>query len=249
MRRPPITSSPCCTRSPPTSERSSRATRSATSRPVCLRGSPSRSGAIADLLAESGVPLDVVVLHDGLAREDDFSAADVERYRTVVAAGCHTLSARQLAGLADYLERGGELAVHGAFAENLPIERRAILTHPRTRRVATADVESLVGRPPQVVVPADLDLATTVRVVGDGSSAVHVVNYAYDSERDAVCVADDCTLRVRLAAPHTRAVLHRPGHGPAELAVARDGDLHSCTLDRLETYAIIHFQRGAERSG
>ena len=205
--------------------------------------------AIADLLAESGVPLDVVVLHDGLAREDDFSAADVERYRTLVAAGCHTLSARQLAGLAEYLERGGELAVHGAFAENLPIERRPVLTHPRTRHLATADVESLVGRPPQVVVPAELDLATTVRVVDDGSSAVHLVNYAYDWERDAVRVAHDCSLRVRLAARHARAVLHRPGHGPAELAVARDGDLHTVTLERLETYAIVHFQRAAERSG
>jgi hypothetical protein len=40
-------------------------------------------------------------------------------------------------------------------------------------------------------------------------------------------------------------VLHRPGHSPTELAVARDGHVHTCTLDRLETYAIVHFQRGA----
>jgi len=198
----------------------------------------------AGLLAESGVPLDVVVLHDGFTREDDFSAAAVRRYRTLVAAGCHTLTARQLAGLAGYLEQGGELAVYGAFAENLPTEREPILAHAGTRRVATAGVERLVGRPPQVVVPAGLDLATTVRALEDGSAAVHLVNYAYDAERDAVGVAHDCTLRVRLAAPHARAVLHRPGHEPADLRVARDGDVHTCTLDRLETYAIVHFRRG-----
>lgn len=200
---------------------------------------------VANLLAESGVPLDVIVLHDGLTPEDR-SAADVRRYRTLVAAGCHTLSARQLAGLTDYLERGGELAVYGAFAEDQPMARNAVLQHSRTRRANTAAVEALVGCPPQVSVPAELDLATTVRPVDDGGRAVHLANYAYDAERDAVGVVRDLPLRVRLPDSHARATLHRPGHAPTELAVEREENVRTCTLDELEIYAIVHFQRGWE---
>ena len=148
--------------------------------------------------------------------------------------------------LSEYLAGGGELTIQGEFAENLRGEREAILAHPRTRRVAAADVEALVGRPPQVVVPAELDLATTVRPVEGGGSALHVVNYAYDADRDAVVVAPDCTLRVRLAEPHVRATVHRPGEPPAELPVGHEGGMHTCTLDQLGTYAIVHFQQAGE---
>jgi hypothetical protein len=186
----------------------------------------------ASALAGAGLPIDVVVLHDGRHRVDDLAPGDVAGYRTLVAAGCHTLTPRQLDVLAGHLDAGGELLVSGRFAGE------HLLDLPGARRVE--DVVAAVA--PQVVVPAGVDVATTIRALPGGGHAVHVVNYAHDEAADAVVPARDWELRFRVPGPAARATLHRPGEPPAPVALARDGEHLVAIVDRLDIYAIVEVQ-------
>jgi hypothetical protein len=127
----------------------------------------------------------------------------------------------------------GYRAVVAAGCHTLTGRQRAALTEAVTVDDVLAD--------PQVVVPEGLELATTLRRT-DGGTALHVVNYAYDPERDAAVPARDCALAVRLPHDARTATLHAPGREAQPLAVHRDGDRHAVTLPELGIYAIVHFR-------
>ena len=156
-------------------------------------------------LADAGVPYDVVIFPDGVTAPDRVSEDSLSRYRTVVLPDCHYLTDQQAAALHGYLDGGGCAVVTGGLGDNLEPEVRGPLsTHPGLRRTVLDDLAALTPFGPQVTTSADL--AVNVARLADGSAAVHLLNYGYDRDADAV------RPRRRRRADRPAAVRARHGH-------------------------------------
>lgn len=191
-------------------------------------------------LSRSGRTFDVVVLPDEEQRATDVTADSLARYDVLVVPDAWNLSAGQHRLLADFLERGGRVVVHGAYATQLPPQVAAeVLGHERT--IVVEAVGDVAGHTTQDVVGAfDESLAVSVHALADGSQAVHVVNFAYDEALDAVRERRDVELGLRTDRAVRRAVLHAPGAAPAELQPRHAAGVVSVTVPVLGPYVVVH---------
>jgi hypothetical protein len=80
--------------------------------------------------------------------------------------------------------------------------------------------------------------------LSDAAVAVHLVNYDYDRESDAVRVHRDVELRVRLDVPRSQAVVVTPGRPNPEVAVTVAGDVHTVRLEEIGAYAVLVLHDG-----
>jgi hypothetical protein len=198
-----------------------------------------------EALAGSAVPFDVVLFPDGETAPDRVGAEALSRYRTIVLPDCFSLTAGQARALREVLDAGSLLVVTDRFAETLPAqEREELLAHPGLRHASADDVGSLVPHGPQVEVSTPLGV--NVARLADGAAAVHLVNYDYDSEADAVRVRDDVTVSVRLPFEVGWAVHHDAGGRSTELAVTSKGDLHTVTVPQAGVYGVVELRHDRE---
>jgi hypothetical protein len=188
-------------------------------------------------------PYDVVVFPDGELRPDTLTAAELSRYRLLVAPDCGHLTGPQADLLDAHLEAGGRLAVIGALGENLDEARRArILTHSGTARCRLDDdPSSALPGGPQVIVQPALDAAVCIHEVGDGV-AVHVLRYAYDPALDRVPALDSLRLSIRLAGRFTSCLALTP-EGERASMLSHAGGVHTVTVEQVPLYTVIHLIR------
>ncbi|HEY7042045.1 MAG TPA: hypothetical protein VH419_00090, partial [Nocardioidaceae bacterium] len=152
--------------------------------------------AVTETMARSAVPFDVAIYADGVTAEDRASSAALARYRTVVLPDCHLLTEGQTDALLGYLDGGGTVVVVDRFAETMPDARDAILDHPGTRRGDRNDLDTLLPYGRQVVI--DAPFAANIQQLSDGACAVHLINYDYVPETDAVRPVLDTRVGVTL---------------------------------------------------
>ncbi len=105
-----------------------------------------------------------------------------------------------------------------------------------------ADVDALLPSGRQVVTTAGC--ATNLHRLVDGTIALHLVNYGYDREADAVLPVTDVDVAVTLPSPRTGARLVSPDGTDRRLEVRQVDGRHVVTLDRLGVYAIVVFDDG-----
>ncbi|HYI57670.1 MAG TPA: hypothetical protein VEX66_05840 [Microlunatus sp.] len=78
--------------------------------------------------------------------------------------------------------------------------------------------------------------------------AAHLINYDYDTERDAVPPILDLELSIRLPGRSRRAEVIAPGRPAAESAVAYVGGRHRVRIDAgLYTIVVFHPDDEADR--
>lgn len=190
----------------------------------------------ADVLALRDQPFDVVVFHDGDLRVDDASAAQLGRYRQVVCPGCTALSDQQVEALAGYLEQGGSVTVVGALRAASGADVAGLLDHPGTHVVD--DAHRVEPDSPQVVLVGAGSTGVNLTRTGEGTTAVHLVNYDYDSAEDRTVRHEEVQVSVRLPHAVTTATVIAPGREPCTSEVTSDGGVHRFCVRDLDQYAI-----------
>jgi len=199
-------------------------------------------------LAGAAVPFDVVLFADGVTAEDRVDVDLLRRYRTLVLPSCSFLTPAQGTALTGYLEGGGRLVVTGDLGLNLPDELRDRLTaHAGTVSAKHTDVDGMLPTGRQVVLDGVDDVAVNIHRLADGAVAVHLVNYAYDRDRDEVRVRPDVQLSVALPGSRTHATVLTHTGAVQGLSLTADGDRYRLTLPELPLYAIVVFHDGTHR--
>lgn len=198
-------------------------------------------------LSRASRTYDVVPLPDEGLRANDVTADSLARYEVVVLPDVWAVSAAQHEELLRYLERGGQVVVHGAYGDRLPdgaAER--LLGHPGTTRAATVDdVAAHVTRDVEV----DLGAlgAVNLQTPPAGGVAVHLVSYDHDDEAGTVRSRRD--VEVRVAVPVATAAgiagvpkvtVHALGAEAVEVPVSRDGEAWRFVVPELAVHAIAH---------
>jgi hypothetical protein len=151
---------------------------------------------------------------------------------------CWYLSERQAEALSAYLDAGGTVVVVGRFGDNLPPERReALLAHGGVRSAETNDADGLVLGERQVEVTRGLGV--NIARLADGSAAVHLVNYTYDADADAVRRLDDVDIVIRLPFDAAEATFLTSGEPPRSLSLAVDAGVHRVRVPQLGVYGVV----------
>ena len=198
-------------------------------------------------LAGASEPFDVVLFPDGVTAPDRVHDQTLAGYATVVLPDCVALTTAQADALAAHLERGGCLVVLGRFGENLPAQvRDRLLGHEHTRQGELADRSTLTPLGRQVET-GGTGVGVNISALADGSAAVHLVNYDYDIEADAVRPCRDLELRVRLPFAATGAMFVSSSGGSVELPLESAPDAaageHVVRIPELGVYGAVVLTR------
>jgi hypothetical protein len=191
-------------------------------------------------LAEAAVPFDVVIWPDGVTAPDRASAEALTRFSTLVLPDVHALTDGQVAALEGYLAEGGTVVVTDRFGDSLdPGLRERLRAHPEVRAADRTVLDELLphGRQVETTVSA----GANIHQLADGSYALHLVNYDYDADTDAVRVVPDVPLRVALSKEKERATAVAPDGTWTALDLTREGGRHEVRLVGLGAYAIVVF--------
>ena len=189
-------------------------------------------------------PFDVVMLPEGVLREDVLTPDDLVRYRSLVLPGCTSLTPAQVAAILGYLERGGRVLATGELGRDLPPkDRAALVDHPNLVHRTEVQVGDLADGP-QVSTEGAPDLAIAIHRIGDREAAIHIIRYDYDEERDEVPILDRMTIDVRIARPFRMAkVLSPTGEVRSKLTFSRERrEMHRVELEDVPLYFVILFQ-------
>jgi len=162
-----------------------------------------------DGLVEQKQPFDVVMLPEGVLREDVITADNLVRYKTVVLPECSFLTAPQAAAIRGYLERGGRVLAIGELGCNLDPSVLGAFDHPRFVRATELRVDDLWFGP-QVRIEPSADLAINIHRLSDREAPIHLIRYDYDEERDEVPVIPRMRIELRLARPFRTPTAYSP---------------------------------------
>lgn len=147
-------------------------------------------------LSDEQVIYDVKVLADGEMRADEFKLADLDGVNLLVLPDCHDLTPNQAEVILDYVKSGRKLFVYGRIGENIEGLKEKLSAYdnvifcpnPDDKQKATALFKQEFLR-----VYDDMWLVrTNNRSVGiqlhqnKECKAVHLINYSYNKERDAI---------------------------------------------------------------
>jgi hypothetical protein len=199
--------------------------------------------AVGEGLVSQHQPFDVVMLPEGVLREDVITPDDLVRYKTVVLPECSFLTRPQVAAIRGYLERGGRVLAIGELGRNLDPSELASLDHPRFVRATELRVEDLWFGP-QVRIEPSADLAINVHRLSDREAAIHLIRYDYDEERDEVPVIPRMRIELRLSRPFRTPTAYSPtGEVGAHLTFSRDErEAHLLELENVPLYCVIRLQ-------
>jgi hypothetical protein len=196
-------------------------------------------------LADAAVPFDVVIYADGVTAEDRSTAEALQRYGTVILPDCHVLTDGQVLALEGYLDAGGTVVVVGRFGDNLDSRiRDGLLLRPGIRQALLSNIGELLPHGRQLTLGASC--AANLQQLPNGDVALHLVNYDFDREADAVRAIDDVDLSLSLPTAKKQATAIASDGSRVELALKTDeapaaGTLHTLTLPRVGVYTIVVF--------
>jgi hypothetical protein len=190
---------------------------------------------VTETLSGAAVPYDVVIWPDGVTAPDRASAEALLRYSTVILPDVYALTPGQVAAVEGYLEGGGTVVVTDRVAASLP-------AHENVRTAHRAVLDELLPHGRQVA--TDAPVAANVQHLADGSYALHLVNYDYDRDADAVRALTDVPLRVRLPKDREHATVVASDGSRATLELAHEDGAHVVRLPSLGVYSIVVFHDG-----
>jgi hypothetical protein len=200
---------------------------------------------VTEELTRSSAPYDVLLFTDGETASDTLGADMLTRYRALLLPACRHLTDRQADALVRYLDGGGCIVVTGDLGTNLaPGPREYLLGHKNTLRAQTTEAEQLLAQAGGRQLSVENGLAANIHRTADGAAAVHLLNYGYVAERDAVPELADVALSVDLPLDAPRAVLVTPDRPEVALEVRSAGTVHTVRLPHVRLYGIVVFREG-----
>ncbi len=159
-------------------------------------------------LSKSQINYDVKFLADGDLREDTFSMADIAGYDLIVLPECSILTENQAEVIGNYANQGKKVLIFGEAASNLP---KWLDGMRQTGSVVYCENDSYK---PKALKEFDLAFKDAYKdhwkVVTDNTSiglqthsienglAIHLINYDYSRQEDAVQPLKELNIKVRL---------------------------------------------------
>ncbi|MFP7834544.1 hypothetical protein [Marisediminicola sp. LYQ134] len=192
-------------------------------------------------------PLDVVMFHDGVHRDDDATAGALARYSRIVLPGCGSLTSRQVAAIVGYLDGGGsvtlfgELGGQGEFGGQSGVDVTPIREHARTTVADSTSADALVPEGSQVVATGLVRGAVSIQCSGGAAGALHVVNYDYDEGVERTVVADLVSVDIDVPFEVRGATVHHPGRASEVVPVRTIAGRVRVEISQLGPYAIVEF--------
>ncbi len=190
---------------------------------------------------------DVKMMPDGDLREDDFTAEKLTGYPMLVLPDCFLLTGNQADIIRNYAEEGGAVLVYGRLAEGTGLAE-ALRSLPNVRFVGEGEpgasdapaflkvFEEMYGEV-SVVRCESRDLGL-MRYDDDAGTYVHLLNYAYDPERDAVEPARGVEL-VLDDVPGGEVRVYRLDGEADDFEAVRDGERLTVKLREVSVYTAV----------
>lgn len=198
---------------------------------------------VTEGFAGGSVPFDVVIFPDGTTAPDRIGPDHLAGFSNVVLPDCWFLTDGQAAAIEAYLDGGGEIVVVDRFGDNLtPAVRERLLGKPGVRRAAMDDLGGLLPQGAQV--ETHPGLGANISRLDSGAAAVHLLNYDYDADADAVRSVEDVEVVVRLPFEATRATYLVSGAAPVELGLKVDSGRHVVRVPDLGVYGVVLLEAG-----
>ncbi len=189
---------------------------------------------------------DIKMLPDGELRADDFTADQIADYPMIVIPDCDTLTENQSQIVWEYAEKGGQVLVYGR-----PDVERELAKHLRTLPNVTfvdmpQDADEGMAAFRKAFEPLYEKISTVTcshRSLGmqrydkDGRTIIHLMNYAYDGDKDAVQPVPEVTLTIREAQGEVKAITLDDAAVPFTCTKADDTLI--ITLQNVPLYTVV----------
>lgn len=201
--------------------------------------------AMSDLNAQ----YDTILLPDGDLRADDFTADRIADYPLVILPDNDVLTENQQQILMDYADRGGKVLVLGRLAEGTCLLEKLLASGyavhvPISSADYMTDFLPAFHRAYDGIAPVQCDRERIgVQRYDDGGKAyVHILNYRYDAEADAIQPAEDLEIRIRGVAGKAMHVIVPENQPVPEYDLRVDNDDVCITMHLAGLYTVLCFE-------
>ena len=192
-------------------------------------------------LSANNAMYDVKMMPDGELREDDFSADALEPYPMIILPDCWKLTQRQAEIIYDYAKKGRKVLVYGSLAEGTDLAEKmremenvcfvpeGIDGFEKAFDVLYKETGSIFCEDTRVGIH---------RCDDAGKTFVHVLNYAYDKEQDAVQPIDSMQILLRdLPGDHFK--IYTPQGNTLPFRVSAENGETKLVLEEVPVYTVI----------
>lgn len=211
------------------------------------------------LMSEKQILYDVRMFGDDELRPDRVSVEDWKDYELIVLPECDVLTDNQCEELEKYVRAGGKLLMQGRTAENHPgwAEKMALLPgvttaeNPARRKDALALFEAALSQLDAEIAqlkitagtPEDASFIGAQTHEKKGRTALQLINYRYDAEKDAVQPIADVSVKLKLSsAPKAVRVIALDGTALTAGISYENGTL-TLQLPELPLYCVAEIDR------
>lgn len=189
---------------------------------------------------------DVKMLPDGDLRPDDFSADALKDYPMLIIPDCDTLTDNQVAILRDYAATGRPILVYGSLAESTTLAQDWAQLPNVTFVAYQEDVQAGMAAfneafqrlyaPINLVSCSDKRLGMQ-RFDSSNGTFIHLLNYGYHADMDAVQPLENVTLTIRDVSGTVH--LWTLDGESQDFTVSADGDTRVVSIHHLPVYAVL----------
>jgi len=186
---------------------------------------------------------DVKMMPDGELREDDFDGDSLTEYRMLIVPDCCDMTCEQENAILRYAEKGAPVLIYGALSDRTGLAEQ--LRKLENVRFIPEDITEFgrifdeVSDPTASVICADRRVGIHRYDTVEGAW-IHLLNYDYREETDAVEKIGELTLTLRDLPGEQIRVYHLDGEGSAdEFAAVWEKDGLHLTLRDLPLYTVV----------
>ena len=192
-------------------------------------------------LSAANAVYDVKMLPDGELREDDFDAEQLEPYPLLILPDCWSLTDSQAAAVLQCAEAGKKILVYGSLAEGTDLADRLasfenVFFVSEGMDALMAVFTRLYGETGTLF--ADDPRIGMHRFDTEDKTFVHILNYDYCKEKDAILPIDEVKVALRDLPGSRITVYHLDGQSDS-FACEQRGDDTVITLTQVPVYTVI----------
>ncbi len=201
-------------------------------------------------LSQNQISYDVKFMADGDLREDSFGMEDIRNYELVVLPACSTLTANQAETIDKYAAGGGKVLIFGAAAENVGgwLEKMKEYKNvvycfndsykPKALKEFNRAFEAVYGDIRRIRTD-NTSVGLQTHALENGL-AIHLVNYGYSRELDAVEPVEELNIKVCVKEQEFGDIIVHTLQGrKLEYETGMEGDVMNIKIHQLPLYAVV----------
>lgn len=205
---------------------------------------------VARQLSKKQVSYDVKFMADGDLREDSFSIADIQNYELIVLPACNTLTENQAVTIDKYAANGGKVLIFGDAAENIGgwLEKMKEYKNvvyclndsykPKALNEFNTAFEA-VHKDVWRVKTDNASVGLQTHALENGL-AIHLVNYDYSKELDAVESIDELNIKICMKEHEFGdIIIHTLQDQELKYETGIEGNVMNIKINQLPLYAVV----------